>query len=280
MSYKHTNHRAAVPPVSLGVQRPRWSVMIPTYNGAAYLAATLESVLQQAPGPSEMQIAVVDDCSTADDPLAVAKSVGAGRVELFRQPRNVGHVHNFNTCLQRSRGLLVHVLHGDDLVRPGFYRTMQRPFDSHPEIGAAFCSYVAMDEQGRGHTTAPRLRDESGILEGWLEEIAVAQRLQAPSMVVRRAVYEKLGGFDDRIRYYGEDWEMWVRIAAHFPVWYEVEALASYRTHNASLSGRSALAGDNLRDIMTAIQLNAELLPPDRVEIADVFLIFRPCPPA
>ena len=47
--------------------------------------------------------------------------------------------------------------------------------------------------------------------------------------MVRRDVYEHLGGFDRRIVCCGEDWEMWVRIAAHYPVGYEVEPLAVYR---------------------------------------------------
>jgi hypothetical protein len=53
------------------VTRPYWSVMIPTYKAQAdYLVETLNSVLQQDPGPEQMQIEVVDDCSkhnTASD---------------------------------------------------------------------------------------------------------------------------------------------------------------------------------------------------------------------
>ena len=96
--------RAAVPPVPAGTARPRWSVMIPTYHCADYLAHTLRSVLRQDPGPDAMQIEVVDDRSERDDPERVVRDVGGGRVSFFRQPQNVGHVRNFNTCLQRSRG--------------------------------------------------------------------------------------------------------------------------------------------------------------------------------
>jgi GT2 family glycosyltransferase len=261
----HAAHRERIAPVPATVERPRWSVMIPTFNAGRWLGDTLESVLTQDPGPLAMQITVVDDRSTEDDPADVIISLGTDRVELVRQAENVGHVRNFNTCLQRSRGHLVHLLHGDDQVRPGFYGTMERSFDGRPEVGAAFCRYIAMDERGHWHNVAPLVRERSGVLDGWLEEIAIGQRLQAPSMVVRREVYERVGGFDDRIRYYGEDWEMWVRIAAHTAVWYEVEPLAVYRTHPASLSGRSARTGDNVRDLMTAIRLNEAVLPRERV---------------
>jgi len=111
-------------------------VMIPAYECASYLRETLASVLAQDPGPELMQIEVVDDAST-DAPEKVVEELGGGRVAFHRQPRNVGHIANFNTCLERSRGQLVHLLHGDDCVREGFYRTMQQPFTQHPEIGAA-----------------------------------------------------------------------------------------------------------------------------------------------
>ena len=78
--------------------RPFWSVMIPTYNCAYYLERTLKSVLEQDRGPDEMQIEVVDDCSTEDDPEAVVKEIGKERASFFRQPRNVGVTANFNIC--------------------------------------------------------------------------------------------------------------------------------------------------------------------------------------
>src|SRR4051812_8827347 len=101
-----------------GVRRPRWSVMIPTYNCARYLAETLESVLCQDPGPEQMHVEVIDDCSTVDDPQSVVDRIGRGRVLFHRNLENKGAVRTFNTCIQRSAGELVHILHGDDLVRP------------------------------------------------------------------------------------------------------------------------------------------------------------------
>ena len=254
-------YRAQIAPVPSGIDRPFWSVMIPTYNCARYLRETLASVLAQDPGREVMQVEVIDDCSNQDDPEAVVAELGAGRVGFFRQPTNVGHVRNFNTCLQRSRGRLIHILHGDDCVRPGFYRAMQRVFEEHPEIGNAFCRQVIIDEAGRWKNISGLLQPESGLAENWLERIAIGQRLQTPAMVVRREVYEHLGGFDRRIRYYGEDWEMWVRIAAHYPIWHEIEPLALYRIHQSSLSGRTFRTGENIRDLRRALRINRASLP-------------------
>ena len=235
--------------------------MIPTYNCASYLRAALQSVLAQDPGPDCMQIEVVDDDSTNDDPAAIVAEIGQGRVAFYRQPHNVGHCRNFDTCLQRSRGRLIHLLHGDDGVREGFYQKMEGAFAEHLEIGAAFSRYISINEYGHWQIISPLEQTESGVIPGWLEKIAIGQRLQPPAMVVRREVYERLGGFDPRISRYGEDWEMWVRIAAHYPVWYETEPLALYRVHSASLTGSTLRTGENGSDLRRVIEINRSHLP-------------------
>src|SRR5689334_23006227 len=106
----HLSYRAPITPCLDNEARPLWSVMIPTYNCARYLQETLANVLVQDPGSELMQIEVVDDHSI-DDPAAVVAQVGRGRVGFFQQQQNVGHTNNFATCLKRSRGRLVHLLH-------------------------------------------------------------------------------------------------------------------------------------------------------------------------
>jgi glycosyltransferase involved in cell wall biosynthesis len=259
-------YRGAIPPTPSGSSRPLWSVMIPTYNCASFLRETLYSVLAQDPGPELMQIEVVDDFSTRDDPAAVVADVGHGRVTFYRQPENVGHCRNFDTCLQHSRGRLIHLLHGDDCVRDGFYKKLECAFNEREDIGAAFCRYISMDEYGNWQTISPLEQPESGVIPDWLEKIATGQRLQPPSMVVRREVYERLGGFDRRISSYGEDWEMWVRIAAHYPVWYEVEPLALYRIHKSSLTGNTIRTGENARDLRQVMEINRAHLPEEHAQ--------------
>lgn len=251
-----------IPPVEGVETRPLWSVMIPTYNCAHYLRETLERVLAQDPGSEIMQIEVVDDCSTKDDPEAVVEELGKGRVQFFRQEKNVGSLKNFETCLKRSQGVLVHQLHGDDRVVPGFYSKMQELFERYPEIGAAFCRHIFINSQGEYVSTSPLEVEESGILDNWLYRIAQRNRIQTPSIVVKRAVYEDLGAF--RSVHYGEDWEMWVRLASKYPVAFETTPLAEYRKHTTSISGTYIQTAQNIRDIQLVIKIINEYLPEDR----------------
>src|SRR5688572_21703403 len=168
--------RDPVRPMAGGVPRPRWSVMIPTYRCAHLLRATLESVLAQDPGPQAMQIEVVDDASD-DDPEAVVKAVAGDRVAFLRHPRNLGHVANFHACLVRSRGEIVHLLHGDDLVRPGFYTALGRGFEIFPELGAAFCRSVYIDADGAEMGLVPAEQAQAGLLQDALARLASEQRI-------------------------------------------------------------------------------------------------------
>ena len=253
-------YRTTISPVPKMEVRPLWSVMIPTYNCADYLRKTLAAVLAQDPGQELMQIEVVDDCSTNDNPAAVVAELGKNRVQFFRQSKNLGVPKNFDTCLERSRGHLVHILHGDDLVLEGFYSKMQNAFEQQPNLGAAFCRHIFIDEEGGQQNLADLEQDKSGILNNWLERLASEQRIMTPSIVVRREAYEKLGGFDQRL-ICSEDWEMWVRIAANYPIWYEVEPLAAYRMHNNSNTGRHIRTGEDMRYTRKAISIFKTYLP-------------------
>jgi len=254
--------RQLLDPVPEGVIRPMWSVMIPTYNCAKYLKGTLESVLQQDLGPDMMQIMVIDDCSTQDDPEAVVREVGQGRVEFYRQPKNVGLTKNFRTSLEMSRGYLVHQLHGDDQVRPGFYKKLQVAFETNSEVGAAFCRTISMDENGHWTNLTDLERNSSGLLpKEWMQRLATICCIQTPSIVVRREVYEKIGGFDQRLNYAGEDWEMWARTAASYSMWYEVEPLSIYRSAPGSITDRNNLNGRRIEDLYSAAKMIHNYFP-------------------
>lgn len=260
--HARVKYRAQILPVSKTEERPLWSIMIPTYHCAQYLRKTLESVLSQEQGPAAMQIEVVDDHSVQDDPESVVEDIGQGRVAFYRQPENVGHTRNFETCLQRSRGRIIHLLHGDDFVLDGFYNKMQHAMVENAEIGAAYCRHYTIDEKDHILDISPLERGASGELDNWLPRIAKQQWIQTPSIVVRREVYEILGAFDRRLAW-TEDWEMWVRIAAHYPMWYEVEPLAAYRTHSNSNTARYVAAGENVRDYRRAIDIMGNYLKND-----------------
>lgn len=248
-----------IKPVPDLVRRPLWSVMIPCYNCSTYLIETLRAVLEQDPGQELMQIEVIDDCSTDTNVEALVDYIGKGRVKFYRQTENVGSLRNFETCLNRATGHYIHLLHGDDLVKPGFYNEIEQVFTLFPEAGAAFTGYSYINEQNVELYHNNELLYETGLLKNWLMEIGRAQHIQPPAMVVKRSVYEKLGGFF--AVHYGEDWEMWVRIAAHYPVAHSPKRLALYRVHENNITSRYFLSGQSIKDAITVINIIQAYFP-------------------
>ena len=224
--------------------------MIPTYDCAGYLRQTLASVLAQDPGPEHMQIEVVDDASS-DDPQAVVDELGAGRVSFFRQPANVGHTANFNTCLQRSRGQLVHLLHGDDAVRPGFYDAMGRAFTEHPDVGAAFCRAITVDRDGHWQRIGRLLHTAAGPLQRAPERLLAHRPVQAAALVARRDAYLGIGGFRASD---ADATEVCLRLAAGHRVWHEPRPLALRRVRPGSLGEAAARTGADVRQVHRSIR--------------------------
>jgi len=235
--------------------------MIPSCEPDEKLLASLESVLGQAPGPERMQIMVVDDASTTVDVERLVRSVDrAGRVEFVANSRRRGLSGNWNRAIDLARGELVHLLHQDDSVLPGFYRRMERGFVAAPHAGMAFCRSRIVDDDGRLMKKTSRQRWLPGLISHWLMRIAERQRVQTPAAVVARSTYETLGGYRSDLCH-ALDWEMWVRIAAHYDVWYEPRALAIYRRHIANETTRLFALGAVWPDMARAIRINASSLP-------------------
>jgi hypothetical protein len=235
-------------------KRPLWSVMIPVYNCADYLRETLASVLCQDPGPDEMEIVVIDNCSTKDDPEAVVRELGKGRVAFIRQATNVGAIENFNSCIRQAKGEWVHILHGDDTVRPGFYKRAREIQGEHSKIGAIAFRILYVAGDGTWLNLADLEEPRPSILgEQFLARQFVNQKFQFSGIIVRRAVYEELGGFRPELMHC-TDWDMWNRIALHKPIFYDPEPLACFRQHDGSDSSAMFKTGKNVEDERRSIQ--------------------------
>ena len=254
----------AITSLSVSSKRPFFSVMIPTYKKVKYLEQTLKSVLQQALSPEEMQIEVVNDCPDVKiqtEIEAIVRKVGGERVNFYRHfPQDIGQAPIFNICLQRAQGYWIHLLHDDDFVLSGFYEKLRQVIEKNTTVGAAFCRHSYIDENNNQKMVSPLEKETPGIIPNWLEKIVVMQRIQCASIVVKRSVYEELGGFCLEAKS-AADWEMWKRIAAYYSVSYEPQTLACYRLHSTSETSRLIKFGGNISDTRKTIEISESYLP-------------------
>ena len=237
--------------------------MIPTFNCANYLRQTLESVLAQDPGPEQMQIEVVDDCSTKDDPEAVVKEVGKGRVAFYRKPKNEGAIPNFNTCIERSRGELVHILHGDDWVLDGFYEEIFRNVNLYNECSLYATRVFFVTEEGYYIKISPRIQKyeispTEGLNKFWSSmengHYGISTPLQFAGNVVKRSFYELYGGFYPRL-VHTADMEMWFRNIFYAKAIISPRVLGAYRCFEGNDTSKLNKSAENLRDIERFINL-------------------------
>ena len=247
-----------VPPViealPASAARPLFSVMIPTFNCAEYLRVCLQSVLQQDLGPELMQIEVIDDCSTLDDPKAVVDELGGGRVFFTRQARNVGAVENFNTCIRRATGQLVHILHGDDFVLDGFYTAIAEHAADHPTAGMYATRVRFVDESGSFGGNGSSLDALGPGVSHTVEAFEMGTPLQFAGTVVRRGAYEELGGFLPGLVHVA-DWEMWIRVVASRGIAAVSEPLAAYRVFDSSHTSGLVRTAENLADLERGLRV-------------------------
>ena len=241
--------------------RPFWSVMIPAYEPSAFLERTLQSVLGQDPGPDRMQVAVVDDRSPTVDVDALVDRLAPGRVEVYKNPENLGLAGNWNAAIRHARGHWVHLLHQDDLVLPGFYDRLARA-DGDDEVGMAFCQTAAFESEGEWMYISILERHGAGPIDNWRRKILRGQRLFCPAAVVRRSIYESVGGFRPDLKFV-LDWEMWARIAGVRSAWFEPSVLVCYRVHEQSETSRLRKAGLDIIDGAFGIDLVRDASPPD-----------------
>jgi glycosyltransferase involved in cell wall biosynthesis len=208
-----------------------------------------------------MEIIVVDDASPRTDVAALIASAKLdARVILRRNGQNLGLAGNWNACIAQARGDLIHLLHQDDLVLPGFYERLAHGFDLDPRVGMAFSRYRFIDALGTETQRSDLERKRPGIIDHWLARITERYRVHCPAVIVKRDVYETLGVFRNDLKY-ALDWEMWVRIATRYSVWFEPAMLASYRRHPDNASAKLDAQKATHTDELHAMELFAAHLP-------------------
>jgi hypothetical protein len=207
-----------------------------------------------------MHIDVVVDGPTTFYAEMVVSRIGSGRIDYYRQRSHLGLTGNWNSCVRRARGLWIHLLHQDDLVRDQFYARLRGPCAADPNLAAAFSRGAGIDAGGKTLWVQEPERESAGILAHFVEREAATNRILSPSIVIRRAVYEQIGGFHNGMPYCA-DWDFYKRVVVYGPIWYEPQCLAAWRQHDGSTTARLKTSGADLADRRRTIELSERYLP-------------------
>jgi glycosyltransferase involved in cell wall biosynthesis len=205
--------------------RPLVSVVIPCYNQAHFLGEAIESVFSQS--YRNFEVIVVDDGST-DNTSEVASRYE--EVRLVRQ-ENRGLSGARNRGLAEAEGEYLVFLDSDDRLLPEALESGLRCFEARPE-----CALIA------GHANIIRadgsfrmvLKHESPDNHPYVGLLEICHISPPASAMYRASVFETIGGFASGVDA-SADYEMYLRVARHFPLCRYDEVVAEYRFHGENM---------------------------------------------
>src|SRR5262249_11794648 len=182
------------------VSAPRVSVVIPAYNAARTLEATVASALAQT--VSDLEVVIVDDGS-GDETLAVARSLADPRIRVLSQPEG-GAAAARNTGLEAATGRYVALLDADDLWLTDKLERQLAMLEAEPEVQAIQCGAYFVNDAMEVISVQPCTDTGRSF-----EETLLFRNLPAflSALVVRRDRILEVGGFDTDLEIL-EEWDM------------------------------------------------------------------------
>lgn len=211
----------------------RLSIITATYNREKYLRRCIESVAQQPYADKEH---VIVDGGSSDGTVEVLRdcAVRYPHIRWMSEPDR-GISDALNKGLALMTGEVFNVIGDDDFFEPDVFGAVARAFDEHPEAGviAGNCAVVRNDDTvamvHRASFTSRR--NLIAFWDHWERDVV----LPAASTFVRRAVVDRVGGFDPVDRY-AMDYHHWIRITEHFAVHTIDRTLATFRYGEGTVS--------------------------------------------
>jgi glycosyltransferase involved in cell wall biosynthesis len=254
------------------------SVVVPTYNACCRLKSTLESVLAQTTPP--LEIVVVDDGST-DDTKQVCEAFGAAIIYVSLS--NGGQQRARNRGVERAAGEWIAFLDHDDLWHPQYLAELAEFHGGHA-FDLVFCDSLTIREEGTASSTLKGTRftafapvgywESMGLktTERWsvLERYGYAEYLgfhpaQPSVMTIRKDLFQRLGGYDERMRgSSAENFEFELRALQVARVGLIWRPLVTITRHDGNASVDGSKAAMDLVDCLRFVQQHHSLKPDER----------------
>ncbi|MBB5754947.1 glycosyltransferase [Prosthecomicrobium pneumaticum] len=235
------------------------SVIVPSYNHAAFVAEAIEGVLRQTAPVRE--VVVVDDGST-DGSLERLRALRDERIRLVVHECNRGGAEALNTGIRETAGDLIAICNSDDVWEPDKIERQLRALDRDGEAAAVFSDVTWIDgdgapgDPGRAFRSVFDQPDRSRA--GWLRRfVEEGNCLCHPSVLIRRGAYQRVGLYDNRYRQL-PDYELWLRLVQHFEIAVMPDRLVRFRLHDNTSRPSPATSSRTLNesaDILEALFL-------------------------
>lgn len=217
----------------------RVSVLMASYNHAAFIGDAIASILAQTMG--DLEIIVVDDGSS-DNSNAIVAAIQDPRLKHVPLPENIGACAAFNIALSMRTGEFVAVCNSDDLWVPDKLERQLAIIDARPDLGAVFSDVICINDEGalieekRLPTYAYEFRQPNRTRAEWIRTLVEhGNCLCHPSVLIRSEVYEQVGNLDNYLRQL-PDHDLWLRVVQAYDIHVMADQLVKFRVHNSNTS--------------------------------------------
>ena len=230
---------------------PRVSAIIPTYNRKAFVQEAIASVLAQT--YTDYELIVVDDGS--DDGTGEAlKQYGARVRYVYQQHQGVSTGRNHG--LELASGEFIAFLDSDDLWLPKKLALQVAFMDQNPDAQICYTDEIWIR---RGKRVNPQKKHAK--YSGWIYPQCLPLCIISPSSaLMRRGLFTEIGVFDPDLPVC-EDYDLWLRVAARFPVFFITEPLIVKRGGHPDQLSRQPWGNDRYRVQALVKQLEQGVLP-------------------
>ena len=246
------------------------SILIPTYNGASFIAPAIDSVLKQ--DGIDFEIIIVDDNST-DGTVAIVQAYDDPRIRLFQNVANLGAEGNWNRALALAKGAYIKLLPQDDLLLPGCLAAQIAVLaaDKEENIAIVFGAREIIDQGGRIITRRGFRGPPGRIAAASIAQACVRKGTnvigEPGAVLFRRSLTERVGPFNSE-QPYVIDLDYWLRLLAHGDAWYMEQPVSAFRVSNGSWSiAIGVRQSRQFADFLDRVQ-RAGLISPSRWDIA------------
>lgn len=232
--------RSTLDPELAGWGQPLFSVLIPTYNQAGYLAPCLESLLAQT--CSNWEAVIVNDGSTdATREMLDQYACRDSRLRVFHK-ENGGVATALNLALDNARGKWICWLSSDDMYMPDKLEQHIRAIAACPGTYFFHTNYNVLFEE-TGQLSAIELPDDYiPALEQQVIKLFEINYFNGISVCIHNSVFKRVGHFNTLLRN-GQDFDMWLRISSRYRSHYIDARTCITRVHPGQGSSISADAG-------------------------------------
>ncbi len=230
---------------------PLVSIIVPLYNHARYVEATLESFRTE--GHPALEVVIIDDGST-DDSFEIARDWLKAHPDAFKnvvlqRQENQGITRTLNRLVSLSHGAFITMVASDDLLLPGGIQVRLEALQARPDWLSVFGDATVIDDEGKTTRSSalralswPNRVSKNALLDDARrnEELILHWCVPGPVLLSRRETFDAqqgVGGYEETI--FLEDRHFYLRLMSRHALGFVDQSVAAYRIHSASITGQS-----------------------------------------